>query len=118
MAARFPEDTSSPPSQPELMAIAREIPADKIHILATQYLDIDDTLLSHIADEAKSSIEKNFRCLLHWCRNTDQRDARQALYDKLNRASKEGLVTKKGVDTLKKHNQSYDDNKGKDSKKK
>ena len=46
MAARFPRE---PPPQPELMAIGREIHADKIEILATQYINIDDTLLSHQA---------------------------------------------------------------------
>ena len=117
MAARFPEEPPSPPSQPELMAIAREIPADKINILATQYLEIDDTLMSHIADEAKSSVEKNFKCLLHWCRNTEEPDVGQALYDKLKRAAKEGLVSKKGVDILQKLQQSTSD-KGKNCKRK
>ncbi len=97
MAARFPME---PPSQAVLMDIAKEIRANKISILATSYLGIDDELLSHIEDEAKTSIQTNFKCLLHWCRNTEEPDVRHALYKKLSRAAKEGLVSQKGANIL------------------
>ncbi len=107
MAARFPVD---PPSQQELMAIAREIPAHKIGILAPSYLAIDETQLSHIEhDTHYNSVQTNFQCLLHWCRNTEEPNPRQALHDLLSKAVKEGLVTQKGVDVLKKQGSSTDD---------
>ncbi len=79
------------------------------------YLDIDDTLLSHIKDEAGyDSVKTNFKCLLHWCRNTEEPDARQALSDKLSRAAKLGLVSQKGVDVLRQLDQRNDASQGKD----
>ncbi len=109
MVARFPME---PPSQAVLMDIAKEIPAHKIGILATSYLGIDDELLSHIQSEAQTSIQTNFKCLLHWCRNTEEPDVRQALLEKLSRAAKEGLVSKTGADVLQKCNTSTADYKG------
>ncbi len=111
MAARL---GTEPATQPELMAIAREIPADKIDLLATSYLDIDDTTLSHIKyGEGYNSIQTNFKCLLHWCRNTTASDARQVLQTKLREAAKEGLVSQKGVDVLAKHDGATGESKGK-----
>ena len=96
------------------MAIAREILANKIDILATSYLDIDDTLLSHIKHGAGyDSIQTNFKCLLHWWRNTEEHNARQALCDKLNTAVKDGLVSQKGADILKGHGESKELDNGK-----
>ena len=98
MAARFPEE---PATQQELMAIAREIPADKIDIVATQYLDIDDTRLTHIKDDAGyKSIQTNFKCLRHWCCNTLENHARRVLQLKLEKAAKEGLISEKGLHIL------------------
>ena len=112
MAAKFPKE---PATQPELMEIAREIPANKIDIFATRYLNINDTQLTHIKHGAGyESIQTNFKCLLHWCRNTEEPDARQALCDKLSEAVKEGLVTQEGADILKKHHPSTEGEKGKE----
>ncbi len=112
MAARFPTEQAS---QPELHVIAKEIPADKIDVLASTYLGIDDTALTHIRDEAAyNSLRTNFKCLLHWCRNTEDHNPREVLLDKLSKAAKEGLVSKKGVDILKQHDQSQDTREGKD----
>ena len=83
---------------PEMVAIAREIPANQIGLLGAAYLDIDDTVLSHIRHEtADNSVYTNFKCLLHWYRNTEEPNKRQALYHKLKKAAKDGLVSEAGV---------------------
>ncbi len=103
------------PTQQELMAIAREIPADKIDVLATDYLFIDPQAeLTHIKyGEADDSIRTNFKCLLRWCQKTTVPDQRQVLFDKLSKAAEEGLVTQKGVEILSPNNQSVETSEGK-----
>ncbi len=99
MAAK-PEDEIT---QPEMIAIAREIPADKIELFATEYLGIDDTELSHIEDEAKgNSVRMNFKCILHWYRNTLDDNRRNALCAKLENATKKDLASKNAADVLRK----------------
>ncbi len=111
MAARFP---SAPASQPELMAIAREIPAHTIDILATSYLDIDPLAeLPNIKHGAGyDGILTNFKCLHRWCCNTTEPDARQVLFDRLTKAAKEGLITHKGVEVLRQPEQLKETSKG------
>ncbi len=109
-AARSPNEQAS---QQELMDIAKQIPAHKIDTFATSYLDIDDTELSHIKHAAGyDSIQTNFKCLLHWCRTTEESDMRQALNDRLGKAVTEGLICEKGVDVLEKHDLSAERKKG------
>ncbi len=100
MAAMEIKETAT---QPELMDIAKEILANKIDILASGYLNIDDSTLSHIRDEANTSVITNFKCLLHWCRNdgVELKNARQVLCEKLCKAAKEDLISQKGADILK-----------------
>ncbi len=98
MTAIFPKDLQL---QLELMLLAREIPAEKIDILATRYLDIYDSQLTQINIDSKdNSIQTNFKCLQHWYLNTEEPNKRQALQDKLSKAVKEGLVSQKIADLL------------------
>ncbi len=105
MAARYPEDMGTP-SQPELMRIAREIPANKIYLLAIGYLDIEDPLFTQIESDAKyEPVQTSFKCLLHWSRNTEVTNPRKTLYDILQKAVKDGYISQKGVDILKNQSQ-------------
>ncbi len=109
MAARYPEDIE-PPSQPELIRIAREIPANKICLLAIGYLDIDEPLFTQIESEAKNEpVQTSFKCLLRWCRNTEVTNPRETLYNKLCKAVKDGYISQKGVDVLKNQNRSQEE---------
>ena len=93
--------TEQPEPQTELMGIAREIPAFKTDILATEYLDIDDTRLSHIRyDVQYNAVLTNFKCLQHWWRNTVRRDKRRVLTEMLKRAARDGLISEAGTKIL------------------
>ncbi len=88
--------------------IGRQIPANNIDFFASKYLDIDDTLLSHIRDEAeRNSRRTNFKCILHWYRNTTENNKRLALCDKLRKAAKEDLVSQDALNVLQQPQKDY-----------
>ena len=85
--------TSKAATQQELMAIARLIRADKIDILAIQYLKILEPTLTQIQyDEGYRSVQVHFKCLKNWCDNNLGVDSRQRLYNILKKAADAGLL--------------------------
>ncbi len=83
------------------MAIARKIRADKIDILAIQYMDISKPKLTQIQyDEAFQSVNIHYRCLDNWCEKNLETDSRQKLFNLLKQAADDGLVDYSALETL------------------
>ncbi len=87
-------------TQQELMAIARTIRADKIDILAIQYLKIDEAKLSQIKYDNIGSVPVHFQCLKNWCERNIGEESRQKLHNLLKKASEAGLLDKSALKYL------------------